>query len=91
MVNEDVTVEAWQLLKVVEAASGEGGRLTVGMLADLSRGLGGGAFNVVSKGKGKARAATKAAFDLDEVAGGKLTLSKEASESSLPSASQSMK
>jgi ATP-dependent DNA helicase Q1 len=78
-VHQDVTIESWQLLKVVEAANGEGGRLTVGMLADLSRGLGGGAFNVVSNGKGKGKATAKAAFDLEEVAGGKLALSKEVS------------
>src|SRR5258708_4045705 len=54
----DVTVQAWQLVKIIEAIAAEGGRVTLGMLADLARGAGGGAFGVggrSSKGKSKGK------------------------------------
>lgn len=80
----DVTLESWQILKVSERVSRDGGRLTVGMLSDLVRGAGGGGFvadpGAKRKGKGKGKATEskeKTSLDLDEIAGGKVALSKE--------------
>lgn len=49
------------------------------MLAELARGLGGGAFEVVSGGKGRKGKKTKEKLevDLQEIAGGKVNLSKD--------------
>ena len=56
----------------------EGGRVTLGMLADLVRGVGGGAFGVSGGGKrGKGNAKEKVELDLEEIAGGKVMLSKD--------------
>ena len=74
---KDVTVEAWQILKIVAAVERQGGRLTLNGLSDLARGAGGGAFDAGGKGKGKAK--EKTTLDLDEVAGGKITFSKDVS------------
>ncbi|KZT54726.1 ATP-dependent DNA helicase [Calocera cornea HHB12733] len=72
----DVSVQSWQLLRIVEAVCREGGRVTVGILSDLARGLAGGAFNVSSGGK-KRKRTEKAELDLEDVAGGKVGLSKD--------------
>lgn len=56
-----------------------GGRVTLGMMADLIRGAGGGSFGI-SKGKGRKGKETlkdKAELDLDEIAGGKVGLNKD--------------
>ena len=61
---------------------GEGGRVTVGMLADLVRGVGGKAFQVPSGGgKGRRRKSQgeKVGLDLEGIAGGKISLSKDVS------------
>ncbi|KZO97674.1 ATP-dependent DNA helicase [Calocera viscosa TUFC12733] len=73
---KDVSVQAWQLLRIVDAVCHEGGRVTVGILSDLARGLAGGAFNVSSGGK-KRKRTEKAELDLEDVAGGKVELSKD--------------
>ncbi|EJU00640.1 ATP-dependent DNA helicase [Dacryopinax primogenitus] len=73
---KDVTFQAWQILRVVEEVCREGGRVTVGMLADLARGLGGGAFAVSGGGKGKRRKSEKSELDLEPL-GGKVDLSKD--------------
>lgn len=56
------------------------GRVTISTLADLARGLGGGAFDVVATqgqaGKRKRLASERSKLDLGEV-GGKVTMSKE--------------
>jgi len=78
----DVRLPAWQLLRVADAARRNSGRLTIGQLCDLARGLGGATFDVSGKGKGKSRAKEKqrAELNLDEIAGGKVELSKEDTE-----------
>lgn len=68
----DVTVQAWQLVKIVEAIAAEGGRVTLGMLADLARGAGGGAFGVGGR-KGK----EKVGLDLKTICQGKVDMSRD--------------
>ncbi|KAF8459232.1 P-loop containing nucleoside triphosphate hydrolase protein [Gautieria morchelliformis] len=80
----DVSLDAWQILKVVQQVERQGGRVTLGMLADLIRGAGGGSFGVVGNNrKGKGTAKEKIGLDLDEIAGGKVTLSKDDGETLL--------
>jgi ATP-dependent DNA helicase Q1 len=74
------TLEAWQILQVARAIHSEGGHVTVGMLADLVRGAGGGSFSVSSGSGGKKRKSLskeKVGLDLDAIAGGKISLGKE--------------
>jgi ATP-dependent DNA helicase Q1 len=72
----DVTVQAWQLMKIVEAIAAEGGRVTLGMLADLARGAGGGAFGVGDRnGKGKPK--EKVGLDLETICRGKVDMSRD--------------
>ncbi|KAI6121912.1 ATP-dependent DNA helicase [Pisolithus sp. B1] len=70
----DVTLEAWQILKILETISAQGTRQTIAGLGDLARGLGGGAF----EGGGKRRK-TKEKLQLhyDSISGGKVELSKD--------------
>lgn len=75
-----MTVEAWQILKILEAVEGSGGRLTIAGLSDLSRGLGGGSFETGGGGK-RRNAKEKIQIDYDSVAGGKVRLSKDDMES----------
>ena len=83
----DVTLQAWQILRVTQAIEQESGRVTVSMLADLVRGVGGGAFGVPSggRGRGKGRSGNKekVGLDLEEIAGGKVLLSKEVLSSTI--------
>lgn len=72
----DMTVEAWQILTIAAAVRRQGGRLTLNGLGDLARGTGSGAFDTGGKGKAKG----KTILDLDDVAGGKIGLSKDVSE-----------
>lgn len=73
----DVTVQGWQILKVVEQVEIEGGRVTIAMLSDLCRGAGGKGFDVPSGRRGKGK--EKSELNLTEIAGGPVTLSKEVS------------
>lgn len=75
--NKDVTLDAWKILKVALVIGEEGGRTTLGMLADLVRGAGGGAFEGGSGGKRKGKAKEKKPLDLDAICGGKVDMSKE--------------
>jgi ATP-dependent DNA helicase Q1 len=80
--NKDVSLDAWIILSVAQTIDGEGGRVTIGMLADLVRGVGGKAFQVPTGGKGrrrKSQGGEKVGLDLDAVAGGKSALSKDVS------------
>lgn len=83
MDRRDVTLPAWQILRVAQAIERDKGRVTMGMLADLVRGAGGGAFGatVGGRGRGKGRRQApvkeKVGLDLDEIAGGKVSLGKE--------------
>lgn len=65
---------------MLEMVQREGGRVTLATLADLVRGLGGGSF-AVAEGKGRKRKATgeKGSLNVEEVAGGKVALSKDVS------------
>ncbi|KAJ7654965.1 ATP-dependent DNA helicase [Mycena polygramma] len=83
---KDVTMEAWQVLKVADAVQHSGGQLTLTMLADLARGNGGGTYGVGGggrKGKGKGREKEKVDMDLDLLCGGKVNLKKDELESLL--------
>lgn len=76
----DVTFEAWQVLKVADYVHHTGGQLTLTMLADLARGIGGGSYGVGGggrKGKGKSREKEKVDIDLDVICGGKVNLKKD--------------
>ncbi|KAF8600248.1 ATP-dependent DNA helicase [Ceratobasidium sp. AG-I] len=79
---KDVTLDAWTIIRVAQTIDGEGGRVTVGMLADLARGVGGKAFQVPGGGggRGKKKTSEKVGLDLAEVAGGKIALSKDDAE-----------
>ncbi|KIJ27343.1 hypothetical protein M422DRAFT_37824 [Sphaerobolus stellatus SS14] len=80
----DVTLESWQILKIMHEIESQGGRVTLGMLADLIRGAGGGSFAVSGGGrKGKGKSKEKADLDLDAIAGGKVALSKDDAETLL--------
>nr|GAT44070.1 ATP-dependent DNA helicase [Mycena chlorophos] len=69
----DVTLEAWQILRVVDAVKATGGQLTLAMLADLARGAGGGNYEVGGGRRGK----EKMDLNLQAVCGGKVALKKE--------------
>ncbi|KIJ63080.1 hypothetical protein HYDPIDRAFT_176149 [Hydnomerulius pinastri MD-312] len=72
--HKDVTVETWQLLKILEAVDAQGGRQTIAGLSDLARGLGGGSFDTGGK---RQKVKEKVQLDYDAVAGGKVGLSKD--------------
>lgn len=74
--HRDATVEAWQILKILETVEGSGGRLTIAGLSDLARGLGGGSFDAGGGGK-RRNAKEKIQIDYDSVAGGRVGLSKD--------------
>lgn len=72
--NKDVTLEAWQTLKIVQAVDTEGGRQTIAGLSDLARGAAGGSFEAGSKRrKGK----EKVRLDYSAIAGGEVVLIKD--------------
>ena len=73
--HRDVTVEAWQILKILEYVQKHGGRLTLKGLSDVARGANGGGF----EGKHGRKKTEKQNIDLDNVAGGKINLSKDVS------------
>ena len=65
-------------MKIIEAIATEGGRVTLGMLSDLARGAGGGAFGVGGRsGKGKSK--EKVGLDLETVCRGKVDMSRDVS------------
>ncbi|EIW74415.1 ATP-dependent DNA helicase [Coniophora puteana RWD-64-598 SS2] len=79
----DVTLESWQILRVLEAVHAGGGRVTMSGLAELAIGRGGGAFEqapVRGKRKKAQGAKEKMTVDYDAVAGGKVALSKDDTE-----------
>ncbi|CAE6407088.1 unnamed protein product [Rhizoctonia solani] len=82
---KDVTLDAWIILRVAQTIDNEGGRVTVGMLADLVRGVGGKAFQVPAGGgggRGRRRKSQgeKVGLDLEGITGGKASLSKDDAE-----------
>ncbi|KIK24839.1 hypothetical protein PISMIDRAFT_377664 [Pisolithus microcarpus 441] len=70
----DVTLEAWQILKILETISAQGARQTIAGLGDLARGLGGGAFEGGSK---RRKTRDKLQLHYDSISGGKVELSKD--------------
>ncbi|KAH8116052.1 ATP-dependent DNA helicase [Phellopilus nigrolimitatus] len=76
---KEVTLATWQILQVAQAIERDGGRVTLGMLADLVRGAGGGAYGASKGGgkRGKGKAKERVGLDLGEIAGGKVTLGKD--------------
>ncbi|CAG8521528.1 9572_t:CDS:2 [Acaulospora colombiana] len=75
--SRDVTIESWKVVKIARTIETGGGRVTLGMLSDLVRGAGGGAFEVGGGGRGKNK--DKVRLDLDDVCGGKVELHKDVS------------
>ena len=69
----DVTLPAWQLLKILQAVQQQGGRLTLSKLATLARG---GAKGMYEVSKGKKRQTENLKIDLDTVAGGPVDMNK---------------
>ena len=65
-------------MKIVETITAEGGRVTLGMLADLARGAGGGAFGVGGRG-GKGKSKEKVGLDLEVICQGKVDMSRDVS------------
>ncbi|UZJ51215.1 hypothetical protein CBS101457_000535 [Exobasidium rhododendri] len=81
----DITLEAWKLVTTLEEVYEEGGRITLAGLADLARGLGGGQYSVVDtkqrkKRSRKIKAKQSGFFDIKEVIGEKVKLSKDDTE-----------
>jgi len=71
---KDVTLEAWQTLKIIQAVDTEGGRQTVAGFGDLARGAAGGSFETGGKRrKGK----EKVRLDYNAIAGGEVELTKD--------------
>lgn len=83
----DVTIHTWQIIRIIEHIKRGGGRVTLGMLANLVRGAGGCSFSAANgkrKGKGKAAGSNNTEketikVDLDVVAGGKVSLNRDVS------------
>lgn len=70
----DVSLPAYQALRVITAASAQRGTLTLAQACDLVRGLGGGSFsNTQGKNKGKGK------VDVVAEAGAKVALNKDVS------------
>lgn len=77
--NLDVTLDAWRVVRVLSHIATHKGRVTIAILSDLVRGVGGGAFSAGGK-KGKKSQQDKLDLDLDEVCGGKISLGKDDTE-----------
>ncbi|KDQ25115.1 hypothetical protein PLEOSDRAFT_33722, partial [Pleurotus ostreatus PC15] len=79
---KDVTVQAWQILKVVDEVGRNGGRVTMSNLVDLARGTGKATYDIQAGGKrrGKGKGKEQGDIDLGAVADGKVDLSKEQTE-----------
>ncbi|KAH0834694.1 P-loop containing nucleoside triphosphate hydrolase protein [Lanmaoa asiatica] len=74
---KDVTLEAWQILKIIQAIDTEGGRQTIAGLSDLVRGAAGGSFETGGKRK---KSKEKVHLDYNAIAGGKVELPKDDTE-----------
>jgi ATP-dependent DNA helicase Q1 len=72
----DVTLPAWQLLKILQDVRQQGGKLTSSKLATLARGGAKGSYEV---SKGKKRQTENLKIDLDTVAGGPVDMNKTVS------------
>ncbi|ORY87468.1 P-loop containing nucleoside triphosphate hydrolase protein [Leucosporidium creatinivorum] len=76
----DISHHAYRALRILSAAGKQSATLTLPQAADLVRGLGKGGFSTQTQGsKGKG----KGSVDVNEVAGGKVTLDKDTCEAML--------
>ncbi|KAF5309315.1 hypothetical protein D9611_014398 [Ephemerocybe angulata] len=76
IIKRDVTLAAWQILRIVAEIGKVQGTLTLASLAKLARGKGGSKVDV-AKGKGRAKTKESVGVDLDRVCGGPVELSNE--------------
>jgi ATP-dependent DNA helicase Q1 len=77
-----VTLDSWRIIRVAEEVQRQGGRVTLGNLGDLVRGLGGGGFGMGGGATGKKRkgaADEKGSLNLIDLVGGKVGLGKDVS------------
>lgn len=72
--SRDVTLEAWQTLKIVQVVDAEGGRQTINGLSDLARGAVGGSFEAGGK---RRKSKEKVHLDYNTIAGGTVILPKD--------------
>lgn len=70
----DLRLPAWQTLKAAEAVKKCGARLTLRQLGEIVRGLNHGKVNIP---RGRRRTQGTATIDMEEIAGGKVKLSRE--------------
>jgi superfamily II DNA helicase RecQ len=78
--HKDVTIEAWQIVKICDSVHRSGQRFTVSQLADFVRG-GSSVDANTSIGGGKKGKEELAEMDLDAISGGKVTMNKDVSPS----------
>jgi len=69
-----VTLATWQILKIVGTVRTSGGKLTLGMLASLARGLQGGSYEVSQGGRNGSK--EKANLDLATIADGPVDMNR---------------
>ena len=72
---KNVTLESWQILKVAQAIANNKGRATLAQLVTIACG-GKAQYSIVGAGRRSSIAAT---LDVNQVAGGKVSLSKDVS------------
>ncbi|KAL1674623.1 P-loop containing nucleoside triphosphate hydrolase protein [Schizophyllum commune] len=77
----DVTLPAWQILRVAEEIKDRGVSITIKKLAEIARGLGGGTVSSGTKRKKGKGASGPETIDIEDVAGGKVDMKQEDVES----------
>jgi len=80
MEHKDVTVEAWRVLKVLEAVSQSNGRVTLSKLGDLARGKGSGTLEVPGNLRVKGKQRETLDIDVESLTEGRVELNKEVGE-----------
>ena len=73
----DVTLPAWQILRVAEEIKDRGVSITIKKLAEIARGLGGGTVSSGTKRKKGRSASGPETIDIEDVAGGKVDMKQE--------------
>lgn len=79
IINKDVTLDAWKIVKVVAELENTGGRATLASVSDLVRGLGKGGYTVLAGSNSKKRKPDpeKATMDIEKLVGSKVALNKD--------------